>query len=125
MDFPGSTATLGVLRVTDDRALLRDNNGRSLAYLGRAHPVVRRACSRAQRTSGTGSDARVSVARADGNTPPSVLFTYGAELRSGQRIEMQWVIAVMLSPGRRREGDHRVRSVATAGGHQTRRAAIA
>jgi hypothetical protein len=25
------------------------------------------------------------------------LFTYGAELRSGQRIEMQWIIAVMLA----------------------------
>ena len=95
--LPGFDSDLGVLRVTNDRASLRDNHGRSLAYLGRTHPVVRRACSRAQRTSGTGSDARVSVARADGNIPPSVLFTYGAELRSGQRIEMQWVIAVMLS----------------------------
>jgi hypothetical protein len=46
---------------------------------------------------GIGSDTRVSVARADGNIPPSVLFTYDAELRSGQRIEMQWIIAVMLS----------------------------
>lgn len=95
--LPGFDSDAGVLHVTGDRSLLRDQRGRSLAYLGRAHPVVRRACSRAQRMMGTGSDARVSVARADGNIPPSVLFTYGAELRSGQRIEMQWVIAVMLS----------------------------
>jgi hypothetical protein len=95
--LPGFDSDAGVLRVTDDRSLLRDRYGRSLAYLGRTHPVVRRACSGAQRMSGIGSDARVSVARTDGRTPPSVLFTYGAELRSGQRIEMQWIIAVMLS----------------------------
>ena len=95
--LPGFDGDAGVLRVTDDRSLLRDQHGRSLAYLGRAHPVVRRACARAQQTGELPSDTRVSVARADGNTPPSVLFTYGAELRSGLRIEMQWVIAVMLS----------------------------
>ncbi len=50
--LPGFDSDAGVLRVTDDRSLLRDQHGRSLAYLGRAHPVVRRACSRAQRTSG-------------------------------------------------------------------------
>ena len=46
-DLPGFDREHRVLRFTRNRTRLRDRQGRSLAFLGRAHPVVRRAiCSR-------------------------------------------------------------------------------
>ena len=70
--------------------------GHSLAFLGRAHPVVRRAINRAQRIAGTVWDNRVSVARADAGASPAVLLTFSVEMRSAVRTEFQRVIAVLL-----------------------------
>ncbi|HEY2616780.1 MAG TPA: helicase-related protein [Acetobacteraceae bacterium] len=95
-DLPGFDHQHRLLRYTRDRARLRDRQGRSLAYLGRAHPLVRRAISRVQRIADAAWDNRVSVAWTDAGTPPAVLLTFSAELRSAVRIEFQRTIAVLL-----------------------------
>lgn len=91
-DLPGFDREHGALRITRDRARLRDSDGHSLAFLGRAHPVVRRACSHALRATDA---ARVAVACGD-TARPTALFTYNAELRSTARIELQCVLSILL-----------------------------
>ncbi len=93
--LPGFDREGGILRLTRDASTFRDTKGHSLAYLGRAHPVVRRACASAQRGYQHGVDPRVSVAGAVTDTP-AVLLTYAAELRSKLRCEFRWVFAVLL-----------------------------
>ena len=93
--LPGFDRADGILRLTDDEYMFRDSNGYSLAYLGRAHPVVRRACTSAQRGYWGGCDRRVSVAAAVTDAP-AMLLTYAAELRSRLRCEFRWVLAVLL-----------------------------
>ena len=95
-DLPGFDGKQSVLRFTRNRNRLRDRQGRSLAFLGRAHPVVRQAISRAQRADGTVRDNRVSAACSDAGTSLAVLLMFSAELRSTARIELQHIIAVLL-----------------------------
>jgi hypothetical protein len=95
-DLPGFDREHRVLRVTRDRVRLRDRQGRSLAFLGRAHPLVRRAIGRVHRIADAAWDNRVSVARAPAGSPPAVLLTFSAELRSATRTEFQRIIAVLL-----------------------------
>jgi hypothetical protein len=94
--LPGFDRAEGTLRFTRDSSRLRDAHGHSLAYLGRAHPIVRRAISSVQRLAGTATDNRVSVARAGEGTPLAVLLTFSAEMRSPVRIEYQQIIAILL-----------------------------
>jgi hypothetical protein len=100
-DLPGFDRERRVLRFTRNQNRLRDRQGLSLAFIGRAHPVVRRAISRAQRIAGAVGDNRVSVARADAGASPAVLLTFGVAMRSAARAELQRVIAVLL----RAQGD--------------------
>ena len=90
--LPGVDREAGVLRITRHRAKLRDKAGRPLAFLGRAHPLVRRAITRAQRLA---ESAAVSVARAE-TGQLAVLFTFSMELRSAVHIAYQRIIAVLL-----------------------------
>jgi superfamily II DNA or RNA helicase len=85
-----------VLRITRDAARLHDRQGRSLAFLGRAHPVVRRAIGCVQRRTDAAQDNRVSMARAQAGDSCAVLFTFSAEIRSALHIEYQRVIGVLL-----------------------------
>ncbi len=96
MICPGFDREHRVLRFTRNQNRLRDRQGLSLAFLGRAHPVVRRAITRAQRVAGAVWDNRVSVARADAGASPAVLLTFSVEMRSAVRTEFQRVIAVLL-----------------------------
>jgi ERCC4-related helicase len=90
--LPGYDAARRTLRITRDRDRLHDEAGRSLAYLGRAHPFVQRAITRAWRSDADGN--RVGVARA--GAEPALLLTFCAEMRGRQRIEWQRVIAVLV-----------------------------
>ncbi len=94
--LPGFDRQHRVLRFTRDRSRLRDREGRSLAFLGRAHPVVRRAIGRVQRVPDAAWDARVGVAKGDESAAPAVLLTFCAEVRSAARIEFQRLVAVLL-----------------------------
>jgi superfamily II DNA or RNA helicase len=95
-DLPGYRAATRTLHVTRKRNRLRDGHGQQLAFLGRAHPVVRRAISSARRIDVGACDNRVSAARADVGVPLSVLFCFSAELHSARRADMQRVIAVLV-----------------------------
>ena len=94
--LPGVDLGRREMRYTRDHTKLRDRHGRSLAVLGRAHPVVRRAISCAHRASDVKWDHRVSVVRVDEDKPLAVLLTFVVEMRNAVRIEFQRVIAVWL-----------------------------
>jgi hypothetical protein len=99
-DLPGYDAQTRTLRITHDRNRLRDAQGESLAFLGRAHPLVRRAVSRARCndiTESTGThDCRVSAARGDDGAPLAVMLSFSIEIASASGIEMQRLVAVLL-----------------------------
>lgn len=101
-DLPGYDAEARCLRLTTDPARIADEAGRPLGYLGRAHPVVRRALDRVQSLQhGTGDsplDRRVSAARAQGDRP-ALLFTYLARVRSEAGRELERVLAVLVPAG--------------------------
>ncbi len=94
-DLPGFDRARSVLRVTRNRAVARDARGRTLAFLGRAHPVVRRACATAHRSNGERCDHRVSVA-ASADRQMAVLLTFQAEIRTTSQTEYRRVIAILL-----------------------------
>ena len=93
--LPGFEREQSVLRFTRNQARYRDARGRSLGFLGRAHPLVRRACSHAQRLGDAGCDNRVGVAFVD-DAAPAVLLTFSAEQRSTVRCEFMRIVAVLL-----------------------------
>jgi superfamily II DNA or RNA helicase len=99
-DLPGYDARTRTLRITRHRDRLRDNQGASLAFLGRAHPLVQRAIARMRRseiTETTGShDCRVSVAKADPGAPLAALLSFSIEIASTHRVELQTIVAVLL-----------------------------
>jgi superfamily II DNA or RNA helicase len=99
-DLPGYDAQTNTLRITRDRDRLRDAHGESLAFLGRVHPLVQRAVSRARRTDITESngarDCRVSAARGDKGAQLAVLLSFSVEIASAYCIELQRVVAVSL-----------------------------
>ena len=96
--LPGYDSGGRTIRVTRDRDRLRDRKGRSLAFLGRAHPVVCRAIARVQRVETAACDNRVSAVHTEGR-PAAVLLTFCIELRSAACVEFKRIIAV-LSPVR-------------------------
>ena len=99
-DLPGYDMQTRTLRITRDRDRLRDSQGESLAFLGRAHPLVRRAVARMRRNDITEStrayDCRVSAARADRGAPLAVVLSFAIEIASARRVELQRIVAVLL-----------------------------
>jgi superfamily II DNA or RNA helicase len=95
-DLPGYDPGKRTLRITRKRTHVRDGHGRSLAFLGRAHPVVRRAISAARRIEDVISDNRVSVARADAGQCLALLLCFSAELHSERSVELQRIITVLV-----------------------------
>jgi superfamily II DNA or RNA helicase len=94
-DQPGVDHEHRTLRFTRDQSKFHDARGQSMAFLGRGHPLVRRAIGRIQQLASTASDHRVSVARTDADAP-AVVMTFSAEMHSAVRIEVRRVIAVFL-----------------------------
>ena len=99
-NLPGYDAQTRTLRITRHRARLRDNSGASLAFLGRGHPLVRRAIARMRRNDiaeATGAhDCRVSAARADHDARLAVLLSFGIEIANARRVELQRIVVVLL-----------------------------
>ena len=104
-ELPGYDADHGVLRVTTDLDLMRDEKERSLGFLGRAHPIVRRAIERVRHLSlgqRDGTDARVAVARSsDGED--AVIVTLVGRVQSREGRELEHVLAVRLKKGKKPE----------------------
>jgi ERCC4-related helicase len=99
-DLPGYDPANRTLRITRDRDRFRNEQDESLAYLGRAHPLVRRAVAR-MRLNDIGEasgarDCRVSAARGDSHASPGVLLTFSIEIASSHRVELQLIVAVSM-----------------------------
>jgi superfamily II DNA or RNA helicase len=91
--LPGYDAMRHSIAVTHDRTGVHA----APAFLGRAHPLVRRAIDRVRGgDGGSVADHRVSAAEADPGTSLALLLTYVAEVRSRAHLELQRVIAVWL-----------------------------
>lgn len=98
-DVPGWDTEARVLRFTTDPKLTRDSEGRPLGFLGRAHPVVRRALDRVRNVPlGDPSailDRRVTVVKGDG---PAIVYTFLCTVRSEAGREFERVVAVRVRP---------------------------
>lgn len=97
--FEGSTRTL---RLTNDLDLTSDAQKRAVGYLGRAHPVVRRALDRVRHLQFTGGeaslDARVSAVAWAGQKP-SVVWTFVGQVQTSAGREFERLVAVRVDAG--------------------------
>jgi hypothetical protein len=93
-DIPGYDAEIPQVRLTTNPATTQDGDG-PIGYLGRAHPLVRRALDRVRNLqfgAATGFDRRVSAAAWDG--PPAVLWTFLGTVRNELGRAFERVLAV-------------------------------
>jgi hypothetical protein len=72
--LPGYDPERRIIRRTSNMELTKDANGNEIGYLGRAHPLVRRALDRVRNLSfggggSSGQDSRASAVRADVPVP--------------------------------------------------------
>jgi hypothetical protein len=98
-DIPGYDAEQRTLHLTRDAKRCRDESGRDLGYLGRAHPIVRRALDRVRNLrfgeADTWLDRRVSAVGL--NIPaPALLCTFLGVLESDRGHELERVLAVRI-----------------------------
>jgi len=102
-ELPGYDAQSRVLRLTTDLELTEDSRRRSVGFLGRAHPLVRRGLDRVRNISfggqaEQGQDRRASAVSAE--VPgPQLLLTYLGRVSSRAGREYEQVIAVRLDSG--------------------------
>jgi len=98
-EVPGIDEDGRTLRLTTDAERQADGEGRPLGFIGRAHPIVRRALDRVRNSqfgSHDGSeDRRVSVAVAD-VPEPTLLLTFLGRVESAQGRELERVVAVCV-----------------------------
>lgn len=106
-DIPGYDSEGPTLRLTTDRRRLYDDAGRRLGYLGRAHPIVRRALDRVRNLrfgeAGAWLDRRVSAIEVDA-AHPAILCTFLGVVESDRGHELERVLAVRVDQA----GDHQV-----------------
>jgi len=105
--LPGFDREARRLRLTTDRNLYRDTSGRPIGYLGRAHPLVRKALDRVRNIrfgeAHAYLDRRVSAALWD-EPDPALLFTFLGTVDSRTGREYERVLAVLA----RRNGSTKV-----------------
>lgn len=98
-DLPGYDACGPTLLLTEDRSRNQDERERQLGYLGRAHPVVRRALSRVRNIrfgeTGVWLDRRVSALAAPVDHP-ALLCTFLGAIESPRGHEFERVLAVQV-----------------------------
>lgn len=101
-DLPGYDRDKRLIRLTTKLEVDADDKDRPVGYLGRAHPLVRRALDRVRNlsfgaTAREGQDPRASVVKA--NVPePSLLYTFLGRVSSRNGREFERVLAVLVSP---------------------------
>lgn len=102
--LPGYDPATGAVRLTTQMDLTHDARNRTVGFLGRAHPLVRRALDRVRNLSLGGrtqhvQDNRVSVARA-AIDEPALLLTFLGRVSSKAGRELDRVLAVKISRDR-------------------------
>jgi ERCC4-related helicase len=102
-DVPGYDGAARRVRLTTDPEVYRDAEGRTVGFLGRAHPLVRRALDRVRHLSLgpgglAGTDTRVSAVSAP-IAAPALLLTFLGRVLSGAGRELERVLAVRLDRG--------------------------
>jgi hypothetical protein len=103
-NLPGYDLETRILRLTRDRERIQDAEGRTLGFLGRAHPLVRRAIDRVRRVESAARDALldrpVTAALADAGSEPSLIYTFSAAISSEAGTAYQRIIAATVSRDR-------------------------
>ena len=99
----GYDLTTRTIRLTTDIDITSDRDKHPVAFLGRAHPLVRRALDRVRSiTYGTGvaagQDHRISAVRLP-VAKPELLYTFLGRIISGTGRELERVLAVHLPQG--------------------------
>jgi len=94
--LPGYDSDKRLIRLTTDIEITADPKGDEVGYLGRAHPLVRRALDRVRNLSFGGNstanqDPRASVAKAN---EPTLLFTFLGRVSSRNGREFERVLTV-------------------------------
>jgi hypothetical protein len=100
-DLPGYDWQSRRLRLTTQLDVVQDAKGRPVGFLGRAHPLVRRALDRVRNLSfganaRNGQDPRVSAVAAD-VPEPTLLSTFLGRLASQAGREFERVLAVEMT----------------------------
>lgn len=101
-ELPGYDADHRLVRLTTHLDVTQDEKERSVGFLGRAHPLVRRAIDRVRNISfggmeKSGQDPRASAVHADVDKP-SLLYTFLGRILSRSGRELEQVLAVLVSP---------------------------
>jgi superfamily II DNA/RNA helicase len=99
-DLPGYDPQTGVIRLTSNIELNRDSNDRPIGFLGRTHPLIRRALDRVRNISFGGQseqaqDRRASAVKSNVKNP-QLLLTYLGKVSSHKGREYEQVIAIHL-----------------------------
>lgn len=99
-EIPGYDASSRRIRLTTRLDVTRDAQGRPVGFLGRAHPLVRRALDRVRNlsyggTAQAGQDPRASAVAANVKVP-TLLYTFLGRVSSGAGREFERVLAVKL-----------------------------
>ena len=92
--LPGFDAATRCFRFTRDQEVFQQR-AQAVGFIGRAHPLTRRAIKRMQVVSGDGVDERVAVAGPADSA--GLLLTYMAEMRSARAVEMRKLIALRVN----------------------------
>jgi superfamily II DNA or RNA helicase len=101
-DLPGYDPEKGVVRLTTKLEITTDNEKNPIGFLGRAHPLVRRALDRVRNlsfggTAAQGQDPRASAIHAD-VPEPRLLYTFLGRISSRGGRELERVLAVQVGP---------------------------
>ena len=99
-ELPGYDAEHGFVRLTTNLEITGDEKNNSIGFLGRAHPLVRRAIDRVRALSFgaktlQGQDQRVSAVKAKIPTP-QLLFTFLGRVNSLAGRELEKVLAIRV-----------------------------
>lgn len=100
-EVPGLETSTRTIRLTDQLELTSTPDGQDIGFLGRAHPLVRRALDRVRHLSlgrgAAGTDPRVSAIRST-SSEASVIFTFMARVTSRAGREFERILAVRCVP---------------------------
>lgn len=100
-DLPGYDPAARLLRLTTRLEVTADEQQNSVGYLGRAHPLVRRALERVRNLSFGGSlkqgqDPRASAVKAN-IREPALLYTFLGRVSSSAGRELERILAARVS----------------------------